>query len=273
MTTGSSATTQPQLPQAAAVTDTGDDDAGTWTDRWWFPISAMALILASDFKVRTRESGVQTSSIDSVIIIELVVYFAVAMFAINRHGRPPRITRVPLHVYLACFLVGLTVLSVVSAEFPEYTLVRSGQMTILLVLILVFIASPDSSRAHLHRFAHLFLAVIVLSVGYGVARPSTPLSRLQEGRFTWLAIHPTVSGVLSGLATIVAFAYVVWGRRERSGPKWPRCSTSRSCRSSPAPCWQHTPAAPCSEQPSAPSSSHSPATAGPHESGSSLRSP
>ena len=95
-------------------------------------------------------------------------------------------------------------------------------MAILLVLILVFIASSDSSRAHLHRFAHLFLALVVVSVGYGVARPSTPVSRLQEGRFTWLAVHPNGSGVLAGLAALVALAYVVWGDRDRPGPRWSR---------------------------------------------------
>ena len=222
MTTRSPAPARALASRAVATLDASDARPGSWLDRWWFAICAIALILASDFKVRTRESGVQTSSIDSVIIIELVVYAAVALFAINRHGRPPRITRVPVHVYLACFLVGLTVLSVASAEFPEYTLVRAGQMTVVLVLVLVFIAAPDSNRAHLHRFAHLYLAVVTLSVGYGLARPSTPISRLQEGRFTWLAIHPTVSGVMTGLATVVAFAYVISGTRDRPGPQWPR---------------------------------------------------
>jgi O-antigen ligase len=190
-------------------------------DRWWFAISVTALILASDYKFRTRESGVQSSAVDAAIILELVVYFAVALFAINRHGRPPRLARVPVHVYLACFFAGLTVLSVISAEFPAYTLVRSGQMMIVLVLMLVFIAAPDSSRAHIHRFAHLFLAMVVVSIGYGLAVPSIPLSRLQEGRFTWLAVHPNVSGLMTGLASLVAFAYVLWGNRDRPGPRWP----------------------------------------------------
>ena len=221
MTTGSNAPSRLQRPQTGTMADSVDDDAGSWLDRWWFAFSLMALILASDYKFRSRESGVQSSAVDAAVILELVVYFAVALFAINRHGRPPRLARVPVQVYLSCFFAGLTVLSVVSAEFPEYTLVRSGQMVILLVLILVFVAAPDSSHAHIHRFAHLFLALAVLSVGYGVAIPSTPLSPQQEGRFTWLAVHPNVSGIVTGLASLVAMAYVLWGNRDRPGPRWP----------------------------------------------------
>lgn len=220
--TRQSATRQSHRSSTNAAASTSTVEPGTWINRWWFAICLTALILASDYKFRTRDSGVQSSSIDSAIILELAIYAAVALFAINKHGRPPRIACVPVHVYLACFLTGLTALSVVSAEFPAYTLVRAGQMAIVLLLILVFVASPDSSGAHLHRFTHLYLALVALSIGYGVARPSTPLSRLQEGRFTWLAIHPTVSGMVTGLATIVALAYVIWGRRDRPGPRWPQ---------------------------------------------------
>lgn len=214
--------TRVHRPRAGLTSDEDDDVQGSWADRWWFAICVAALILGSDYKIRTRESGLQSSSIDSVIVVELVVYLIVGLFAISRHGRPPRFVSVPVHVYLACFFVGLTVLSIASAEFPQYTLVRSGQMTILLVLILVFVASPESSRDHLHRFAHLFVALVVISVGYGIAVPSKPFSREQEGRFTWLAIHPTVSGLLAGLASLIALAYIVWGNRARPGPHWPR---------------------------------------------------
>ena len=114
----SPAGTHLQRSRAGTTADLSDDQ-GSWVDRWWFAISVTALILASDYKIKTRESGVQSSSIDSVIIVELLIYFAVALFAINRHGRPPRIARVPVHVYLACFFVGLTMLSVVSASSPN----------------------------------------------------------------------------------------------------------------------------------------------------------
>ncbi len=219
-----SATQRPRRarPGVDAAAEPPSAEATGWIDRWWFALCLTALILASDYKFRTRESGVQTSSIDSAIVLELAVYAAVALYAISRHGRPPRLARVPAHVYLACFLTGLTGLSVVSAEFPQYTLVRAGQAGIVLLLVLVFIASPDSSSAHLHRFNHLFVSLVALSVGYGILRPSTPLSRLQEGRFTWLAVHPTVSGFLTGLASVVTLAYVIWGRRDRHGPRWPR---------------------------------------------------
>lgn len=180
----------------------------------------MTLIVASDFKFRTRPpSDALSASIDAAILIELGLYALVGTFLVLANIAVPRTGRPSPQVYLACFFIGLMGLSLLYTPFPQYAMARVGQMVVLLLLTLA--AVTHATRAHMHRFAHLFLAVVIASAAYGLAVPSVPVSRLQEGRFTWLAIHPTVSGVLAGLAALIALAYVVSGRRPRPGPVWP----------------------------------------------------
>jgi exopolysaccharide production protein ExoQ len=194
---------------------------GGWWSRWWYAICVTALIVGSDYKFRARDPTVAVEgSIDGGIALELVLYAAVGGCLLLARGRLPHITRLPLPVYFACFFVGLMVASVVSAPFPQYAIVRAVQMCVLLALTLLAIATTD--RGHFHRFAHLYMVLMILSIMYGVANPSPPLAKILEGRFSWFAVHPTVSGVMSGLGVVVAFGYAMWGGRPRPGPRWPR---------------------------------------------------
>jgi O-antigen ligase len=94
------------------------------------------------------------------------------------------------------------------------------QMCILLALVLV--AAREGTRADLHRFVHGFIVLVTASVIYGIVNPAPPVNHLQVGRFTWFAIHPTVSGVLAGLATLMVVGYLAAGKQSRPGPVWPR---------------------------------------------------
>lgn len=214
--TGARAATRPGIARHADRA--GVDD--TWWDRWWFAVCATALIVASDYKFRTRDpSQAISAAIDGAVVLELFVYALVGLAVIRRHGRPPRIARVPAAVFLASFFTGLMVLSVTYASYPNYALVRSGQMVVLTSLMLL--GASTVRREHLHRFLHAYLVVVMLSIVYGRVRPSTPLNDLQIGRFTWLAIHPTVAGVFTGLAFVIAASYATWGARPRPEPRWP----------------------------------------------------
>jgi exopolysaccharide production protein ExoQ len=207
-------------PATASRADRAPGDDGTWWDRWWFAVCTTALIVASDYKFRTRDPSQSLSAaIDSAIILELAVYAFVGLAVVRRHGRPPRLGRVPTSVFLASFFTGLMVLSVTYATYPNYAFVRSGQMLVLTSLMLL--AASTVTREHFHRFLHAYLVVITLSIVYGRVRPSTPLNNLQVGRFTWLAIHPTVAGVFTGLAFVIAASYSTWGARPRPEPRWP----------------------------------------------------
>jgi exopolysaccharide production protein ExoQ len=189
--------------------------------KWWFPICALTLIIASDYELRQRDpTDALSASIDYAIVVELGLYGLVAGYLALTHAGTPKIGRMRPHLYFACLLIGLMALSLSYTPYTEYAAVRVVQMGILLLLVLLGVAY--TTRAHYHRFAHAYLALVVLSALYGVMVPSTPIGGLQQGRFTWLAIHPTVSGVLAGLAVIVAMAYVAAGRRPRPGPMWPQ---------------------------------------------------
>jgi O-antigen ligase len=189
--------------------------------QWWFAACTITLIVASDYKLRTRSPrDTLGGSVDSLIILELALYAIVGVYLIFNHARPPRVARTQAHLYLASMFVGLMVLSVLYTAYPEYALVRASQMCVLLGLTLV--AARKATRADMHRFVHAYIVLICISVVYGVARPSPPVTNLQAGRFSWFAIHPTVSGVLAGLATLAVISYLAAGKNHPPGPHWRR---------------------------------------------------
>jgi len=189
--------------------------------RWWFAICALTLIIASDYKLRTRDPRAALSgAVDPLILLELFLYGLVGLYLVLYRARPPRVRRTQPHLYLACLFVGLMVLSVFYTAYPQYALVRAVQMCVLLGLTLA--AARDATRDDMHRFAHAYIALVSVSVVYGILVKSPPVTPQQVGRFTWLAIHPTVSGVLAGLATMLVVGYLVAGRKPRPGPMWSR---------------------------------------------------
>lgn len=212
-----------EYPIAIATPVRAASDRPARRNRWWFGICALTLIVASDYKLRVRDpNNAFRGKIDGLVLAELALYGIVGLYLVLAHGRPPRIRRTPPHLYLGCFFVGLMVLSVTYSAYPQYALVRAGQMCVLLGLTMV--AARKATRADLHWFAHGYIALIAVSVVYGVFVHSTPITKLQAGRFTWLAIHPTVSGVLTGLATLLAAGYLAAKPRSRPGPVWSRAA-------------------------------------------------
>jgi O-antigen ligase len=222
-------TTTQQLPVARSASAERARDFGGRLARWWLPIGAIALIIASDYKFRTRPpTDALSATVDREILIEFGLYVVVAAYLLILHGGHvvPRTGRAPTRrlspqTYFACLFVGVMALSLLYTPFRTYATVRVAQMLVLLALILA--ASVHANRAHFHRFLHAYLVLITVSVAYGVVVPATPLTASQRGRFTWLFIHPTVSGALTGLATVIAAGYVAHRRelRNRPGPKWP----------------------------------------------------
>lgn len=189
-------------------------------DDWWLAVAGIAFIVGSDFKYRVRPPGQALGGgIDAAIMVELLLYGLIAGYLLLDRFRVPRVRRVPAPLYLAACFVGLAVLSLLYTPYLQYGVVRCVQATILLAVVVI--GAMDGDRSHFHRFAHLYLLLIAAGVMYGVLRPSAPINRIQEGRFTWLAVHPTVAGAMMCLAAVVAVGYVVGGRTDRPGPRWP----------------------------------------------------
>jgi O-antigen ligase len=189
--------------------------------RWWLTACVLTVVVASDYQLRNRPpEEALAASVDLTILLEVGLYGLVAAYLFFAHGAPMRMRSVHPAIYFAALWIGLMAVSLTFTPYPQYAVVRVGQMVVLFAL--TAIAAAKATRGDFHRLAHGFMVLIGLSVAYGVAVPSIPVNARQVGRFTWFAIHPTVSGILAGLATLIALAYVLSGRRDRPGPMWPQ---------------------------------------------------
>lgn len=191
----------------------------TWSRRNWVTLAGLALIIGSDYKFRTRDSTAAISGqIDFFILLELGLYGVVGLYLLARWTRPGRVLREP-ELLTAGFYLLMMALSLSEAPYPAYAMARVVEMLILGGLTLA--VAVRATRGDMHRLAHGFLVLVAGSVVLGVLVPSEPISPQQVGRFTWLAIHPTVSGVFVSIAAVIGFMYLVV-RMPRPGPHWPR---------------------------------------------------
>lgn len=190
-----------------------------WAERNWVTLCLLALFIGSDYKFRTRAADSAISgSIDGFILLELGLYGLVALYLIATWRKPGRGLLHPVVLFGGFYLLVIA-LSLTRSPYPEFGAARIVEMIILGALTIA--VATKATRAHLHRAAHGFLILVALSIVYGLVLPSAPISNQQVGRFTWLAIHPTVSGVFVSIAVVIAFAYIVTYRHERPGPRWP----------------------------------------------------
>jgi O-antigen ligase len=189
--------------------------------RWeqWVPVCLLALIVASDYKVRVRSvDDTVGGQADPFVILEIGIYLAVGAFCVLRYGRPPHPRRVSLLVFL---LYAYVIVMSVAALYSPYTLlalVRATQFVV--VLVLTRCIAKHSSRRELHNFAHAFVVMVAGSVIFGVVVPFSHAQE-EEGRFSWLYIHPVTAGIFLGIATMVVAGYLLSHRGEREGPRWP----------------------------------------------------
>ncbi len=190
--------------------------SGIWRD-WWFTFCALAMMLASDTKIRLKQGATATSgSLDIFILLEVGVYLAVGVYLLSRLGRH-RLGRWPLSLILLTGYVFLMCVSVTYAVYPNYAAVRALQSALLVGLVLAVVATDN--RAHFHRFAHGFLLLTVTLVGAGLVLPHEK-GPLQADRFNWLAVHPVVVGLYSAIGVVLAAVYLAGYWRKRPGPQW-----------------------------------------------------
>lgn len=191
-----------------------------WMARNWVALTALALIVANDYKFR-RRSATETLSggVDAYILLEVAVYALVGAYLVLSQRGLPRPGRPPLVLLLATGYVGLIVAAAGYSPFRALASVRALETVVMFALACAVCAR--AGREQLHRFAHGFLVLVVLSVLYGIAVPTVATSGTQAGRFRWLDVHPITVGVFVGSASLVALTYLLTTRRERPGPRWP----------------------------------------------------
>ncbi len=209
--------------------DARAEASGGLLARQWPALGVVALVVSSGYRWRTRPAGQAISgALDLSVLLEVAVHGLVGAGAVvvlvrARTAAPGRWSslRPPAPLAFGAAYTALVTLSVTYAAYPSYAAVRAGQAWVVLALAVALAVA--ASRAQLHAAVHAYLVVVTASVAYGVLVPSAPVSALQEGRFTWLAVHPTVSSVYTALAVVMASAYVV-GTGRRPGPRWSRAT-------------------------------------------------
>ncbi|WP_222854092.1 O-antigen ligase family protein [Fodinicola acaciae] len=193
------------------------DPAGRRWD-WWVPLCLLAIIVASDYKFRLRPPNETVGgNADPFVLAEIAIYLTVGAFCVLRYGRAPRPTRSTALVFFAYAFVAVLVLSATYAPYPQLAVVRAAQLVV--VVVLTRCIAKHAGRDQLHWFAHAFAVLVAGSVVFGVAFP-LPHAQADQGRFSWLFVHPVMAGVFLGIATTIVVGYLLGHRAERPGPRW-----------------------------------------------------
>ena len=191
-----------------------------WAARNWLALCAIGLFVGTDYKLRRRDATAGTTGqLDVYILLELAIYAAVGGYLLVRRSSPPRAVRLPAPLVLTGAYLLTLLVSLSATPYKVFGAARVVETAILMLCALI--AARQATRDDLHRMAHAFLVLVAVSVGYGVLVPSDPLSNLQAGRFTWLALHPGRAGAFCGVAAAIAFVYLVQPG-PRPGPRWHR---------------------------------------------------
>ncbi|GAA2422072.1 hypothetical protein GCM10010191_37170 [Actinomadura vinacea] len=177
------------------------------TSGWWAVMLPLALMLASDYKLRNREADQAVGgSADLTVLVEIAVYGFAALYLYYRFGlRPP--SRPTTGLLLAAW--GFAVYWAMSAlwsPFMSLGIVRGVQL--LITMCVAYTIATRAEARDLHRFAHAFIALVLASVAIGVAHPFPRTSRTED-RFNWLFVHPVTAGVYLAVAILLTVGYLL----------------------------------------------------------------
>jgi exopolysaccharide production protein ExoQ len=175
--------------------------------RRWPVVLPLALMLASDYKLRSRPVGETVGgSPDLTIFIEIGVYGLAALFLYFRFGLRPPTRRTTGLLFMGWTWAGYVALSALWTPYLQLGVVRGVQM--LITMAVAQALATRATVAELHRFAHAFILLVVASVGIGIVHPF-PRTHLTASRFNWLFVHPVIAGVYLALAILLVMAYLV----------------------------------------------------------------
>ncbi|MFB4313045.1 O-antigen ligase family protein [Actinomadura sp. 21ATH] len=178
---------------------------------WWSVVLPLALMLSSDYKLRSREVDQAVGgSADLTVLVEIGVYGFAALYLYYRFGlRAP--SRPTTGLLLAAWAwAGYVAMSALWSPFMSLGAVRGVQL--LITMCLAFTLARRAEPRDLHRLAHAFIAIVLVSVAIGVAHPFPRTSRTED-RFNWLFVHPVVAGVYLAVGILLTTSYLI--RMER----------------------------------------------------------
>jgi exopolysaccharide production protein ExoQ len=192
---------------------------GAVVDRWWLPVSALLLVVASDYAWRVRDPAYTLSGQpDVAVLVELASYVAVGAFLMVVVLEPPGRARPdPLLVMVWGFSVTAAA-SAIYAPTPMFALARGGQL--LVACLLCQAVARQARAAQLHGLVHAYIVLCVASVFVGLAVSFPPVA-LEPERFNFLYVHPVGAGTILGLGLVCVVGYLVASDPARAGPVWP----------------------------------------------------
>ena len=178
---------------------------------WWTVLLPLALMLSSDYKLRAREVDQAVGgSADLTVMFEIGVYGFAALYLYYRFGlRPPTRPTTGLLLVAWAFAV-YWAMSALWSPFMALGVVRGVQL--LISMSLAYTIATRAEPRDMHRLAHAFIAIVLVSVGIGVAHPF-PRTAHTEDRFNWLYVHAVTAGVYLAVAILLTISYLI--RRER----------------------------------------------------------
>lgn len=179
---------------------------------------AIAMIVVADYRLRIRPvTETIGGRADASVWVEILAFATVGLWLLSRQIRPPIPLR-PTAIRLSgAAWVGLSAVSVAWAPVPSVAAVRASELVVVAALSFVWMRTAD--RDLMHQVAHLFLALITVSVIAGFWW-RTPVSKRQIDRFSWFAVHPVTAGALLAIACVIGAFYLL--QRERSNViRWP----------------------------------------------------
>lgn len=185
----------------------------------WVAAGAILLMVASEYSVRRRSQDAALSgSADSAVAVELVAYLLVAAFLLFQLAEPTVSRR--LHPLLL-LMWGFTLAMLLAAFWSPFPLLATARgMQLVIVASLGHLVARHATAVAMARLGHVFVAVVALSVVVGLVVPFPSLPGAQ-GRFTWLYVHPNVSGTFLAVGIPLALALLLRRRANGQGAPWP----------------------------------------------------
>lgn len=177
----------------------------------------LLLIAVTEFKFRTREStSALDGQLDAAIIIEFGSYAAVALWMVGAMLGAPKF-RLPSSVdgFMRAW-VAFTLVSILWSDYPELALVRGVELVV--VAMATSLVGSRANRAQFHLLVHGYVVLMTVAAFVGW-RWRTPVSRLQENRFSFLSVHPVAAASMWAVAVVLAFNWAMNARRLRREPQ------------------------------------------------------
>jgi len=190
---------------------------------WWPVVLPLVMMLASDYKLRSREAGASLSgSADLTVLFEIAVYGGVALFLYRRFGLRPPTRRTTGLMFMAWAWTSYLALSALWSPYPAIAVVRAAQALVTMAVCQVL--ATRATPGDLQRLAHAFIVVVVLSIGIGIVHPF-PRTHLTQDRFNWLYVHPVACGIYLGAAVLLTAAFLI--RRQIADRRWAEPGSAR----------------------------------------------